>query len=167
MRRLISALVLLSAASPLAAQSPVRPAPADSSAASGPLFNEMLRADSLLFAASYVTCDTAAINAMLTDDIEFYHDKSGFHAGDVVRGDFARLAADCPRTHGVTRVLRTGTMRVYPIKDYGVVQVGEHEFRVNGKPGSAARFVNLWTRRSGHWQVSRVLSFDHLPVPGQ
>lgn len=133
----------------------------------GALFDEMARADSLLFDAAYVTCNMSVVGAMLTPDVEFYHDKSGFHAGDVVRGDFERLTSNCPRSNGVRRVIVPGSLRVYPIKDYGVVQMGEHEFRKEGEVATAARFVHLWTKRSGRWQLSRVLSFDHLPMTGR
>lgn len=129
---------------------------------SGALFNELVRMDSVLFDASYVACDTARINALLTQDVEFYHDRTGLHAGDQVRDDFARLAASCPAKQGVRRELVPGTMRVYPIEDFGVVQTGVHRFVEQGNPvGTVAQFINLWQRTPGGWMLRRVVSFDH------
>lgn len=140
------------------------PTPADPSR-SGALYQELARLDSALFDAAFATCDAAKANAMLADDVEFYHDQTGFHAGEQVRDDFRRLAANCPRGQGIARVLVPGSLRVYPISQYGAVQTGEHRFvQRDGAPGAAARFVHLWRRQpGGGWRLTRVLSFDHHP----
>lgn len=132
----------------------------------GPLFLALQRADSLLFDASFATCDYARAAAFLAPDVEFYHDKTGFHAGDMVREDFRRLTSNCPAKQGVKREVVPGSLHVYPIKDYGAVQMGEHVFREANNPTStAARFVHLWRERNGQWVLTRVMSFDHLPMP--
>lgn len=133
---------------------------------SGPLFDELARADSLLFDASFARCDYQKAAAFLAPDVEFYHDKTGFHAGDAVRADFRALTSNCPSSHGVKREVVSGSLRVYPIKDFGAVQMGEHTFREAGNPSAtAARFVHLWSNRNGQWVLSRVMSFDHAPMP--
>ena len=82
--------------------------------------------------ATFVRCDTTATFALLTDDVEFYHDRTGLHEGPQVRADFARLAESCPRTRGIARRLVPNTLRVYPISGYSAVQVGVHEFVERG-----------------------------------
>jgi hypothetical protein len=137
------------------------PTPHDPST-SGALFDELARMDSLVFDATYVACDTQRTNALFTDDVEFYHDRTGFHSGPQVRADFARLAATCPRGRGVTRELIPGTLRVYPIHDYGAVQMGMHRFVEKGSStATAAQFVHLWQQKDGVWKISRALSFEH------
>lgn len=144
-------------------------APADAAYAdpsrAGALYQALARQDSVLFDAAFDTCDAAKVNAMLADDVEFYHDQTGFHAGAQVRDDFRRLAANCPRGQGIARVLVPGSLRVYPISQYGAVQTGEHRFaRRDGAPGAVARFVHLWRQQpDGQWRLTRVLSFDHRP----
>lgn len=134
-------------------------------ATTGPLFDALARADSLLFDASFATCDYAKAAAYLEPNVEFYHDKTGFHAGQQVRDDFRRLTANCPAKQGVRRELVPGSLRVYPIKDFGAVQMGEHVFREAGNATyTAARFVHLWHNVNGTWRLSRVMSFDHAPV---
>jgi len=129
---------------------------------SGALFDELARMDSLVFDAGFVACDTHRINALFTDDVEFYHDRTGFHSGAQVRADFARLAATCPRGRGITRELIPGTLRVYPINDYGAVQMGMHRFVEKGSStATVAQFVHLWRKKDGVWKISRVLSFEH------
>jgi ketosteroid isomerase-like protein len=137
------------------------PTPQDPST-SGALFDELARMDSLVFDATYVACDTQRINALFTDDVEFYHDRTGFHSGAEVRADFARLAATCPRGRGVTRELIPGTLRVYPIHDYGAVQMGMHRFVEKGSStATVAQFVHVWRKKDGVWKISRELSFEH------
>ncbi|MEM9996299.1 MAG: nuclear transport factor 2 family protein [Bacteroidota bacterium] len=134
-------------------------------ATSGPLYDELARMDSLVFAASFVACDFDAANALFTDDVEFYHDLTGASYGEAVRDDFRRLTASCPRENGVTRELIEGTLEVYPMQDYGAIQMGLHRFTERGAPTSTiAQFVHLWQRQpDGTWKISRVLSFDHRP----
>jgi Domain of unknown function (DUF4440) len=132
---------------------------------SGALFDELARMDSLIFDAAYVVCEPTKTNAFLTDDVEFYHDRSGFHQGAQVRADFDRLAANCPRTQSIARELVPGSLHVYPIADYGAVQTGLHRFVQRGAATvTDARFVHLWRRQADStWKLARVLSFDHVP----
>lgn len=84
-------------------------------ASSGPLYAELARLDSLLFDAFFVKCDTQKTISFFTDDLEFYHDVTGLKAGQAARDAFQQ----CPRDNGGTRQLVEGSLRVYPIKDYG------------------------------------------------
>lgn len=155
--------LMLASATALPAQSAAI-APSDP-ATSGPLYDELARLDALLFDAGFVQCDAQKVQSFFSDDIEFYHDQTGFHAGQQVREDFERLAEDCPGKRGVTRELVEGTLQVYPISDYGAVQMGIHRFVERGAATSTvARFVNLWRKKDGEWRITRVLSFDHRPV---
>ena len=139
-------------------------APPDSST-SGALHVELARMDSLLFDATFVRCDLAAMNAMFTDDVEFYHDQTGLQRGDEVRANNARLAANCPGRRGITRQLVPGSLHVYPLSTIGAVQTGVHRFVERGaRTATEARFVHVWRRMAAGWQVSRVLSFDHRSI---
>jgi len=133
---------------------------------SGALFDELARMDSTLFDAAYVTCDAGKVAALMVDDVEFYHDRTGLQTGQQVRDAFGRLTQQCPRGQGVTREVVAGSVRVYPIAGYGAVQMGEHRFVERGAATmTVARFVHVWRRQDGAWKLARVLSFDHQPVP--
>lgn len=133
---------------------------------SGPLFDALARMDSVLFDASFASCNATKANAIFADDVEFYHDQAGFSAGEQVRDNTRRLTASCPRTRGVTRTLVPGSLRIYPIEGYGAVQMGLHRFDERGASSSTlTRFVHVWHLQSGTWRLARVLSLDHHPVP--
>ena len=119
--------------------------------------------DSLLFDAAFVTCNYPRIDSILSPDVEFYHDQNGFHADTVVRSDFRRLTGNCPSGQGVTRELVPGNLEVYPISNFGAIQMGVHRFNSRGEAVyTIARFIHLWRREpDGRWILTRVLSFDH------
>jgi hypothetical protein len=55
---------------------------------------------------------------------------------------------------------------VFPLADYGAVEIGVHRFH---HPGDAtnvgeAKFVHIWHNKEGKWMVTRVISYDHEPV---
>lgn len=133
---------------------------------SGPLFAALARMDSVLFDASFVSCNATTANAIFTDDVEFYHDQTGLSVREQVRDNTRRLTESCPRNRGVTRTLVPGSLRIYPIEGYGAVQMGLHRFDERGATSSTlTRFVHVWRLDSGTWRLARVLSLDHHPVP--
>lgn len=151
MRRLASILLLALAASGASAEETPR---------SGRLYDELAAMDRELFTVAFIDCDTAKFKALFTEGAEFYHDRDGAKYGD----DAVRMGS-CPKDQGVTRTLVEGSLEVYPIKDYGAVQLGKHIFRRTGEEGAEiAQFVHLWRFSEGRWRLARVLSFDHRPA---
>lgn len=135
----------------------------------GPLFDELAEMDHRIFEASFVTCDAEVVNAIFSDDVEFYHDKAGFSRGEQVRENTRNLTRSCPANQGITRTVVPGSLRVYPMEGYGATQVGVHRFDEEGAQTSTlARFVHVWQRQEdGSWRLPRVLSLDHVTVPAQ
>ncbi|NMH65526.1 nuclear transport factor 2 family protein [Shewanella sp. SHSM-M6] len=132
---------------------------------SGALFEELAHMDSILFDASFASCDAAKANTIFADDVEFYHDQAGFTAGEQVRENTRQLIASCPGTRGITRTVVPGSLRVYPIEGYGAVQIGVHRFDEYGAATSTlAQFIHLWHFQHGQWRLARVLSLDHRAV---
>jgi hypothetical protein len=119
--------------------------------------------DRELFDAAFLRCDQAKFSALFTDDAEFYHDRTGASYGEAVK-----QLRSCPRDNGVKRTLVAGSLEVYPIKDFGAVQMGRHTFTREGEPGvEIAKFIHLWRYSDGKWQLARVMSFDHRPMTDQ
>lgn len=136
---------------------------AQDSARSGRLYDELAQMDRELFDAAFVSCDQAKFGSLFTGDAEFYHDRTGATYGESVK-----QLRSCPRDNGVKRTLIEGSLEVYPIKDYGAIQMGRHTFTRDGEPGvEIARFVHLWRYSEGAWRLARVLSFDHRPMNEQ
>ena len=133
---------------------------------SGELFDALAQMDRTLFEATFVTCDAVKANAIFADDVEFYHDQTGLAVAEQVRENTRRLTASCPGKRGVTRTIVPGSLRVYPIQDYGAAQIGVHRFDERGASTSTlTKFVHLWRLQDGRWRLARVLSLDHRAVP--
>ena len=143
------------------------PAELDSVALSGDhLRNELFQANHAFFRALFAECAADQANAFLTADVEFYDDRTGRRSGNEVRSDFERLAANCPATNGVRRILLRESVEVYPIRGFGAMQLGIHHFVEDGAETSTiAKFVIVWQRVGGAWRMSRVMSVDHQSVP--
>lgn len=130
-------------------------------ARSGPLFDTLLRMDQEVFENAFVACDAERFRALFTDDAEFYHDVVGPTYGKDVW-----TLKGCPANDGVRRILVADSLRVYPMKDFGAIQMGEHWFVEEGAETSTlAKFVHLWRLQEGEWRIARVLSFDHQSRP--
>jgi len=154
LRRLASLPILALAASVAFAQETPQ---------SGRLYDELAAMDRALFDAAFVNCDGAKFKSLFTEDAEFYHDRDG-----AMTGREATELRGCPRDEGVRRVLVEGSLEVYPIKDYGAIQIGRHTFTKAGEEGTGiAKFVHLWRFSDGQWRLARVLSFDHRLMTDQ
>ncbi len=151
-------LSLLLSATLLPAQTP----PALDQIHSQPELEATIRSlDTALFAA-YNACNLPAFSALLADDVEFYHDQGGLILGRAALTDSVRKNV-CGH---VTRQLTPGSLRVYPMKGLGAVEMGTHRFFENGSPtpSGEADFVHLWLYKDNAWHLARVLSYDHHAV---
>ena len=123
------------------------------------LFQTIKAQDAALFGA-YNTCDLKTLGAMVTDDLEFYHDLTGLAVGRQVFVEAIKNNI-CGK---VTRELVADSLEVYPIKGYGAVEIGVHRFHHPGQAHDVlgeAKFVHVWQYKDGVWRVARVISFDH------
>jgi hypothetical protein len=137
------------------------------------LSEQIAKADAELFKLFFEgPCDTPRFRAMLTDDVEFYHDKAGFNVRKPA--DFtAMFEQRCndlkdPTKWRSRRVLVPGTMHVDPVPGWGAMEVGDHVFyERHGAKGEEklvgkASFAMVWVLGpDGKWRISRVLSFGH------
>ena len=131
---------------------------AQSSPQPDPLFKTVEALDAKLFNA-YNRCDLTTLAAMVSDDLEFYHDQTGLSVG---KQPF--LTAIKQNICGkVQRELLHDTLEVYPLKGYGAVEIGIHRFRHPGSPNDVgdAKFVMLWQDKDGVWKITRVISYEH------
>jgi hypothetical protein len=152
-----AALVAALLAAPLA-QIHAQTAPAPE-----PLFQTIQSLDTQLFDA-YNHCDLEKFGSLLADDLEFYHDVGGLSRSrqTLVEGVKNNICGK------VTRELVPGSLEVYPIANYGAVEIGVHHFHDPGheniEPVGEAKFIQLWQNKDGAWKLTRVISFDHHPL---
>jgi hypothetical protein len=140
------------------------------------LTEQIRQADAALFKLFFEgPCDVARFRSMITDDVEFYHDRVGFNVRkpeDFV-GQFeerCRQLSD-PASWRQRRELVQGSLHVDPIPGWGAMEIGDHlfyerkgavgEWKLVGK----ASFSMVWVLGAdGKWRVSRVLSYSHRPA---
>ena len=129
-------------------------------ARSGELFDTILRADTAMF-EGFNAHNVDKLMSMFTDDLEFYHDTGGLTDFRQTKENFAKLFSGTP---DIRRDLVSGSLEVYPIKDYGAIQVGEHRFchKEKGKDECGTfKFAMVWKKIGGAWKISRVISYGH------
>lgn len=125
-----------------------------------PLYEEIARMDAALFDA-FNRQDAEGVKAVFAQDLEFYHDQGGVSNFEQNEQATKRLFA---KDKTLRRQLVPGSMQVYPIKDYGAIQTGEHKFChvENGKDDCGVfKFLNIWKRTGTTWKLTRVVSYDH------
>ena len=120
------------------------------------LYNAILKMDKEFFDA-YNNCDLEKQAAIYSDDIEFFHDKGGLMTSkqDIIDGTERNICGK------VTRTLIKESVEVYPIKNYGAVQIGFHKYYNNREPDAKsipAKFIVIWHNESGKWKIKKVVS---------
>lgn len=124
------------------------------------LFNQIAHLDNVLFNA-FNGRDIETFKKLFTTDLEFYHDKGGLTGYEYTIQSLKNTAA---RNDGLKRELVLGSLEVYPIKDYGAIQIGAHRFchLENGKQDCGTfKFVHIWKKFGNDWKITRVVSYDH------
>jgi ketosteroid isomerase-like protein len=124
--------------------------------------------DSELFDTVFGACAPAHLRSLITDDIEFFHDRDGASFGaDAFLADYARFCAGQagPGWHS-RRALVSTSLKVAPIPGYGAIETGEHLFyerKGNGPERLAGRatFAHVWRRTADGWRLARALSYGH------
>jgi ketosteroid isomerase-like protein len=124
------------------------------------LYDEIAHMDRVLFDA-FNARDLQRIKTLFAEDLEFYHDKGGL---DSYEQTIEKIKKLFDQNNGLRRELVKESLEVYPIKDYGAVEIGIHSFihLENGKEDRGTfKFVMLWRNKDGGWKISRVISYDH------
>jgi hypothetical protein len=125
---------------------------------------DLNRAGAALDAAlfdTYNKCDLAKFETFFVDDVEFYHDQGGVTLGKKALTEAVKNNI-CGK---VTRELVPGTLKVFPMKGYGMLETGVHRFHHPGHEDTEGvgegQFIHLWQYKDGAWKVTRVISYDH------
>lgn len=121
------------------------------------LYDSIVHMDSVLFGA-YNICDLPTMANCFSEDIEFYHDKGGLMTNkDSIMASTKKYV--CGK---VTRVLVKGSIEVYPIANFGAIEMGQHYFINSEEPKTAhhaiGKFVHTWKNENGKWRLTRVIS---------
>ena len=138
-------------------------------AKSSPLYREIKGLDSLIFEVGFNQCNFSPYDSLVSEDLEFYHDKGG-----ITTGKAAFIASMkngiCNPPLKIKRMPDDSGFQVFPLFRegvlYGAIQQGKHLFfEYSNKQWihtGTARFTNLWLLKNRSWKLQRVLSYDHL-----
>jgi len=124
------------------------------------LYDEIAAMDSILFTA-YNTKNLEKMKSLFTEDVEWFQDNGGLAYYKTVFENFENIFK---RPYTLTRQLVKGSLEVHPIKDYGAIEIGAHQFRhiENGKEETGTfKFLMIWKKTGKEWKISRVVSYDH------
>lgn len=127
------------------------------------LYDTIMRLDSSFYTA-YNNRDLPKFMSYLSPDLEFYHDFTGLTDYKRNLEIFKEKFADTSLI--MRRELVTKSAEVYPIKDFGAIEMGVHKYYVVDKTGnkrlsSQPKFVHIWKNTNGNWKITRVISYDH------
>jgi hypothetical protein len=121
------------------------------------LYDTVAYMDSIYF-DTYNTCNLEKMASLMSDTLEFYHDKGGLTTS---KKDFIEAIHNniCGK---VNRRLVPGSLEVYPIHDYGAVLIGYHQFFNHAEPNNGwskpDKYIAIWRKSNGRWQLTRVVS---------
>jgi len=132
------------------------------------LTKTILSKDSLLFDVGFNHCEIKQFEALLSENLKFYHDKDGISDKAKFLYDLKNGLCKDPATRQVKRFLIKESTEIFPLyKDgilYGAVQNGAHMFSEKRESQAGiARFTNFWQLEKGEWKLTTSLSFDHQP----
>ena len=134
------------------------------------LDQELALQDAELFERGFNNCDTAYLKQHVSDDLVFYHDQGGIQDKNLFMSNVVKNICSDPDVKPIRKLVE-GSIETFPLhkngKLYGAIQQGEHEFyiRREGYPDkltSTAKFTHVWLKKDSNWQLTNVLSYDHV-----
>ena len=132
------------------------------------LYRTLKARDSLVFEVGFNRCNLSPYDALISEDLEFYHDKAGPSYGKAAF--IASVQKNiCSGEVKPKRELVDSSLKVFPLYSknvlYGAIQEGVHLFYIkesnSWKHTATAAFTHVWILDEGRWRLKRVLSYDH------
>lgn len=127
---------------------------------SSELFNEIEQMDKVVFDA-FNSQNMPVFKALFDENLEWFQDNGGLLNYETVFKNFEEMFH---KEYKLTRTLVKGSLEVHPIKGYGAIETGSHQFRhiENGKEEIGTfKFLMIWQKKDGKWKITRVVSYDH------
>src|SRR6478736_6360544 len=134
------------------------------------LYHTIAKMDNLYFTAQN-NCDLMKYASFLSEDLEFYHDKAGFTPSK--QKEMEGMAIFCGeeqrKRQPLRRELVKGSLKVYPMDQYGALELCDHLFylQIKGnkeKVVGKGRMTALWKLEGNDWKLARIISYDHQPL---
>ena len=120
------------------------------------LYETIVELDKAYFDA-YNNCDMEKQASLYSDELEFFHDQGGLNTSK--EGVLESIEKNiCGK---VIRTLVEGSIEVYPIANYGAVEIGYHRFFNKEEPNARSipsKFIILWKEEVIGWKITKVIS---------
>jgi hypothetical protein len=136
------------------------------------LFKNLKAKDSILFKIGFNKCEVEKSAALMTEDLEFYHDKGGvLNSKDAFVNQMKNGLCKPNNPEKVYRFLVEGSLEVFSMYNngeiYGALQNGKHFFSPDQtmtfeKTDNYALFSHLWIIENYEWKLKRVISYNHV-----
>ncbi len=132
------------------------------------LTQKILQLDSLLFQVGFNQCNISQFENLLSENLNFYHDKDGISNKTKFLSDLKNGICNNSEKRNVQRKLVADKTEIFPLYKngifYGALHNGEHLFSEKREtvPG-IAKFSNLWLLENGQWKLTESFSYDHQP----
>ena len=121
------------------------------------IYDVILAQDARLFGA-FNSCDLKTLGEMVSEDVQFFHDRDGLSTGRAVFVQGVRENV-CGK---FTRSLEPGTVQVWSIPNYGAIEFGVHRFHhVDRSPDGVGKFMIVWKESNGRWVMTQSFSYAH------
>ena len=123
------------------------------------IYDTIVALDKAYFDA-YNSCDMETQAALYDDDLEFFHDKGGLSTSKPE----LLMALKNNICNKVTRTLLEGSIEVYPINNYGAIEIGYHKFYNNEEPDAISKpskFIVIWKNKNNSWKITKVISLHN------
>lgn len=126
------------------------------------LVAEIRDVDRQVFEA-YQHCDLSRYGTFLSRGLEFYQDNLGVRNRSQI---LASMKNRCNEGIHLSRRLDEKTLVINVVPGFDAIEAGKHcIYSVQGDGSehldATAQFTQVWTKKTGHWQLLRVVSFDH------
>ena len=135
------------------------------------LFKTIAIMDSLMFSTAQKDCDLETYESFLSEDFEYFHDKAGFTPSkeDEMKDMAIFCGEEQRRRQPLRRALTKGTLKVYPMDNYGALEFCDHIFYLQINDGTekvigSGKMTALWKKEDNAWKLTRIISYDHQPL---
>lgn len=120
------------------------------------IYDTIVALDKTYFDA-YNSCDMETQATRYDEDLEFFHDKGGLSTSK----EALLLALEKNICNKVKRTLIEGSIKVYPIHNYGAIEIGYHKFFNKEEPDAISKpskFIMIWKKGAEKWTITKVIS---------
>jgi CubicO group peptidase (beta-lactamase class C family) len=115
-----------------------------------------------IYTDAYNTKNIEKLKTLFSTELKFFQDSTGY-------ADYAQhikiFEEKFSRKKKMRRELLKESLEVYPVKNFGAIEIGIHNFYVREegqteKLDSRLNFVHVWQYKDGKWKIVQIISYS-------